>query len=282
MDRTDRKPLLQIVTAVTVCILAAPAYGDAWGASWGIVNASVTPSGANDSLIWNTTPELWGIWAEAEVYHMHPGLSRRYGIDKEVLTPLGDGIVNIGPITTGDLASVTAVETRVSSTGGPLIDMSTTRNVFSYAHDVPNSWSAASGFGQHDNVFNVEYNGIGEPPDSTTVTIQLAGSWNLEGDSDPDDYWFADWYTYVEIYDASTLEPLAWDDEYHFLEGPGYFEDSGVLDIQFDLTLDYGTTYALRFWQDDESYAIAVPGPGAIGVLFSGGITITNRRRRHE
>lgn len=263
--------------------MTAPALADAFGASWGYLTTSVTPRGQFDRAVWNTDlPELWGIWAEGEVYHMHPGLTHDYRLDQEVLDPFSDGFVEIGPIAAGDLAAVSRVQTRVPLTGAdPLIDMSTPFNVFSYAHDEPNSWSAAAGFGQLDNVFAVDYGGGGDPPETTIVTVRLTGSWTLLGYSDPDDNWWADWYTYVEVYDPRDPdgEALGFADEYHFLAGPGFKTDGGDIMLEFDIEIPYVRSYAVRFWQDDESFAIAVPEPGAIGLVVAGAALAFRRRR---
>ncbi len=268
--------------AVTVLALfgaaASTAYADAWSASWGIVQGDVA-GGADDIVYWNDQPNLWGLWAEAEMYHMHPPLSHEYGIDEEVLDPLGDGVASIGPLATGDLAEVDWVQAGVAqSAQAPYVDISPTHDVYSAAHDEPASWSQAAGFGQHDNLFLLEFDG-NDPPPTALATIHLTGNWNLEGDSEPDDNWWADWYTYVEVYETSTGDVLAWRDEYHRLDGPGYDSDTGEVQIEFQVELAYATAYSLRFWMDAESYAVAVPQPSAIVVLATCGLIAVRRRR---
>ncbi len=275
--------LLVAIAGGVGSIASSPALADAFGSSWGYVSASVTPQGQFDRAEWNTDfPELWGVWAEGEVYHMHPGLTHDYSLDQEVLDPFSDGLVEVGPVVTGDLAAVSRVRSRIPLTGeDPFIDMNTPSNVYSYAHDEPNSWSAAAGFGQVDNVFAVAYDGGDEPPETTTVTVRLSGSWNLLGDSDPDDDWWADWFGYIEVYDPRDPfgEPLGSAEEYHILSGPGFKTDGGDIMLEFDIEIPYETAYAVRFWQDNESFAIAIPAPNALALLALGGLYATCRRR---
>lgn len=250
-------------------------WADAWGLSDGYVEGVVQLSNTYDTLVWNTAnSEDWLLHAEADVYHMHPPLSHNYDVDSELWDPAGDGFVSIGPVTTGCTAQVDWVEAGIGAK--PFVDVA---SVYSSAHDFPASYSDAAGLGQHDNLFWISYNGPDEPPESTVVTISLEGFWFLEGNSDPDDNWFADWYAYAEVYEAPTLTIKGSDHEYHSLGGPGHDIGGDDVDIEFDVTLEYNTSYALRFYMDCESHAQAVPEPGMLLLLSLGGFVIFRKNR---
>lgn len=281
--------LLFIAATSGILLMAAsPALADAWGASWGRVEGVVEPAGGFDRLTWNTTdPELWLLHAEAEVKHMCPPLTQKYAADSELWDAGGDGTVYVGPVSTGDLARVewvgagVAFETAPYVYDNPWVDINEPQDVYSYAHDIPNSYSDAAGLGQHDNLFWIEW--AGDPnnqPESTLVTLSLEGTWNLAGDSDPDDNWWADWYTYLEVYDPLTLDVLGSDNEYHSLHGPGYYYDGGMVDVEFELELMYDKLYAFRFWEDAETHAEAVPEPASLVLLLAAASITLGRRRR--
>jgi len=271
--------LVAVVLAVVIVVMgdAPSARADAWGASWGRVDGIITPNDPDSSIVWNTDPANWLLHAEAEVHHYHPYHTMDYGADSEVWNPNGDGYVSIGLIQTGDLAKVDFVEAAVDWHGWPTVRVDRTQDVYSFAHDIPNSQSDAAGLGQHDNLFWIQWDGPGDPPASANVTFALAGPWNLEGDSDLDDDWWADILAYAEVYDASA-QVLGSDNEYHRLDGPGLLSDSGDFNLAFSLDLAYDTPYNFRFWLSAESHAEAVPEPTAVLLLTIGGLMFCRRR----
>ena len=115
------------------------------------------------------------------------------------------------------------------------------------------------------------------------MNISLTGQWFLEGDSQPDDNWWADWYARAEVYDPGLALPelnvLGWSAEYHALAGPGHKYDYGSVNIAFSVELEYEKDYALRFWADLESHAEAVPEPTTL-VLLTAGTTMLRKRRK--
>lgn len=277
------------VLAMGICLIASgSAWASAWGSSWGAVNGIVAPSGPDDQIVWNDNASLWLLHTEAEVYHMHPPLTHAHDTDSELWDPGGDGTAQLGTIMTGDLVRVSGVEATIASGQNPpavnidqmfTFDQQTYGTVFSFAHDIPNSYSDAAGLGQHDNLFWITYDGLGDPPTSTTqVGFTLSGAWNLEGNSDPDDNWWADWSAYAEIYDMG-LNVLGNGSQYHRLDGPGYKGDSGSVDIQFTVQLEYDTQYALRFWLDAESHAQAIPEPVTLALLALGSLGLVRKSK---
>lgn len=262
------------------------ARADAWGAAWGRLDAMIVTSSGADSVLWNQArPEDWLIHAEADLRHRHPLLSTQYAADSEQWAPGGDGQAGVANVQTGDLARVLSVRAGIAGdTGGPFIDLSPAQNVYSFAHDSPSSSSDAAGLGQHDNLFSLQYHGSDPAPLTTQVTILLQGSWNLAGDSGLDDFWWADWFGYGEIYEAATGNVLAKASEYHYLAGPGSASAGGAAYLQFSVPLAYNTPYALRFYLDLESHAEArpVPAPSALTLLGAGLAALGLRRRSPE
>ena len=152
-------------------------------------------------------------------------------------------------------------------------------DVYSFAHDIPNSYSDAAGLAQHDNLFWLHWTGDpNDQPDTGWVTVSLTGEWFLGGYSEPDDNWWADVLLYGEVYDegGGALDSAS---EYHFLEGPGFASDGGSVNLEMQAELQYDTPYALRFYIDAESHAEAVPEPGTLGLLLLGSLVVLNRRR---
>ena len=265
--------------ATLVAVLGtAPALADAWGAALGRVDGGVTPGGANSEVIWNPLAQDWLLHSEAEVHHYGPAHTMDYDADGELLDPAGDGVVGAGPVATGDLASVTWVEAAVASAGGPYVDLSAPDNVYSYAAD-PATMSDAAGLGQHDNCFWVVWTGDpGQQPASVMVDFNLVGSWNLSGDSEDGDDWWADLLAVGEVYDGAGTQ-LGFDSEYHVLSGPGELSAGGDLGFGFSATLAYDTPYSFNFWLSAESHAVSVPEPAALMILVVG-CCLWRRRRR--
>ena len=267
----------EFALGAAVLAAATPVLADAWGASWGYVDGIVTPNNPESSVVWNTDPANWLLHSEAEVHHYHPSHTSNFGADSELWDPLGDGHVSLGTIQTGDLARVLFIEAAVDLRGGPTVRLEQTENVYSYAHDIPNSQSDAAGLGQHDNLFWITWDGPGKPPPLVNVTFSLEGMWSLAGDSDPDDNWWADWFASGEVYDSQGAV-LGSGSEYHRLHGPGPDSANGATGVAFTLDLEYGTPYAFRFWVDAESHAEAVPEP-ATALLLAIGLLALSRRR---
>lgn len=275
------------VLAAGIWLLAtAPALADAWGASSGWVTGAVDPLWpSEDTVIWNTeVPEGWLLHAAAEVYHMHPPLTHEYNEDSELWDPNGIGLVSTGA-STGCLAEVYGVTAYIAELPFTGVDMA-----HSAAHDIPNSYSDAAGLAQHDNLFWLHWTGDpDDQPDTGWVTVSLTGEWFLEGYSQPDDNWWADWFTYGEVYgpdpyspDPNNPELIIYEvgNDYHRLDGPGYKYDEGLVHLEVDIEVLYEEAYAFRFWVDAESHAQAIPEPGTMVLLLASGL-FALRRRSH-
>ncbi|MBN1488408.1 MAG: PEP-CTERM sorting domain-containing protein [Phycisphaerae bacterium] len=272
MTRSTIDTLYRALALLSVLVLATPALGGATGQAYNC-SLSGEVTAADDMVVWNTAnPEDWLVHAEAEVYHACPPLYHDYGVDTEEWAPAGDGHVQ----TAATVPSASATNIEASAAGGGFTKVG---SVQSSAHDIPASWSAAAGLAQYDNLFWIVYAGGGSPPPGpTSVNVAVTGDWYLQGNSDPDDNWSADVTLYAEVYDEDG-DILAFQREYHRLDGPGPKSKSGQVNFLFDVDLEYDTAYALRYYIDAESYAVAVPEPATLTLLLTSGVLLARRRR---